>query len=187
MRSVARKSPPVASTGSPRSAASAYTAQSPKFNWARWPIPLPKRPNAAMAAFAWAASNGTISQPSSSTKLYRDGSDRAPTRARRTIPASSSETEHNSRVAELSMAARNTAAEGSPSVIATSADVSITTRPLSSGGCQIHRIQESRHLCESPELEVLRSSFGWLPPSANRSGEPAVREAALRANGLPLR
>ena len=37
------------------------------------------------------SSNGTISHPSSSTRRYRAGSDFAPLRARRTIPASSSE------------------------------------------------------------------------------------------------
>jgi hypothetical protein len=72
------------------------------------------------------SSNGTISQPSSSTRLYRAESDFAPLRARRTIPASSSETEHTSRVEALSRAARSPDDEGSSNTIATSADVSIT-------------------------------------------------------------
>jgi hypothetical protein len=52
---------------------------------------LSEAPNVAIAAFAWGSSNGTISHPSSSTRRYRAGSDFAPLRARRTIPASSSE------------------------------------------------------------------------------------------------
>src|ERR1700722_1596035 len=55
-----------------------------------------------MATFAWVWSNGTTWQPISSAKRYRDGIDCAPLRARRTIPASSNETEHDSRIEGLS-------------------------------------------------------------------------------------
>jgi hypothetical protein len=79
---------------------------------------------------------GTISQPSSSTGLWRDGGAWAPLRARRTIPASSSETEHSSRVVALSKAASSLGEEGSSNTLATSADVSITIHrsPFALGG-----------------------------------------------------
>src|ERR1700677_3155400 len=89
-------------------------------------MPFPKRPNAAIAALAWGASNGTISLSISSTKRLRRGMESSPMRARKTIPASSSETELNLRVAALSMATRNAGSEGSLNVIATRADESIT-------------------------------------------------------------
>src|ERR1017187_5100339 len=152
-RSVAAKSVPVASTGSPRDTASAYTAQSPKLSCARCPIPFPKRPNAVMASLAWISSNGTTSLTSSSTSWYKKLTALSPRRARKTMPASRSDIEERTRSTSVSSASSSRSRDGSPSAIAISADVSIIINPES----RKHRIRESPPGYERRRLEERRS------------------------------